>query len=440
MKLKVERFRKQYPERGRYLIFCRTPDDTKEVAMHLGIDFFYAELPKPEQSEVIKKYLSSKISGLATTTCLGAGINWPFIWMVIHYQMPYDIEGFYQEIGRCSRGQKHRALSVIYFDPKDDWSSGRTAQVISQQQLGVLPACISTMFDLALEKKECLGYIMTQRMNGVGKSCAGLPEGSQMCCNCQSSLTQYEKQSSASHLAIAGQKHDRVASTSSQTASSSPKRPRTAVDSNEDEEMPYNEVSFIEKPANPKPPVNTPAERTRPDPKPSTMSIEQSAALAANYIPRLHDIVDAKERLKEIVAYLRTWCYFCGNAHSPLHCQSFKPHFHAYLQWKKQILHPHCVDLGRNKPLYSNVICWSCYLPKEYILHSQRNCGRAIDALGPVIYLYCQPGTLFETPQPLPTINTLFELRPANVHGYLYDFANIAVDLVSELSRARHGL
>lgn len=134
----IEAVRSQVGE-GRALIYCGTRKQAHEIATQLKSDFdkvgyYHAGLSPESRSRIQQDFESGKLRILAATNAFGMGIDRPDVRLVVHYQMPANIEGYYQEIGRAGRdglastclllyARKDKGLHA-YFIQKSDASEG----------------------------------------------------------------------------------------------------------------------------------------------------------------------------------------------------------------------------------------------------------------------------------------------------------------------------
>ncbi|MEI8289207.1 MAG: DNA helicase RecQ [Verrucomicrobiota bacterium] len=90
------------------IIYCQARKTTETLARKLtgdGINArpYHAGLTADERSGNQEKFLRDETRVICATIAFGMGINKPNVRFVIHYDLPKNIEGYYQETGRAGR-------------------------------------------------------------------------------------------------------------------------------------------------------------------------------------------------------------------------------------------------------------------------------------------------------------------------------------------------
>src|ERR1039457_5028503 len=90
------------------IVYCQSRKSTESVAERLNEDGvkarpYHAGLTTKERTEHQELFLRDEVRVICATIAFGMGINKPNVRFVLHYDLPKNIEGYYQETGRASR-------------------------------------------------------------------------------------------------------------------------------------------------------------------------------------------------------------------------------------------------------------------------------------------------------------------------------------------------
>ena len=152
---------------GSGIIYCLSRKRVDEIALKLQRDGisalpYHAGLSNSEREINQTKFIRDDIQIIVATIAFGMGINKPDVRFVIHYDLPRNIESYYQEAGRAGRDGEAANCTVLF-----GWEdvhtvkflisrkSDPTEQRVAQQQLNQI---INYIESPVCRRKIQLGY------------------------------------------------------------------------------------------------------------------------------------------------------------------------------------------------------------------------------------------------------------------------------------------
>jgi ATP-dependent DNA helicase RecQ len=170
------------------IIYCqsrRSVDELSESLRNQGIRAlsYHAGMTNEQRTEHQSRFIRDDVSVLVATIAFGMGIAKPDVRAVIHYDLPRNLEGFYQESGRAGRDGLP-AQCIIFFNHGDrtkiEYMIGQKTdeqeQRIARQQLQQMVAYSESS---VCRRRVLLGYF--------GETLQG--ENCRNCDNCLSQST-----------------------------------------------------------------------------------------------------------------------------------------------------------------------------------------------------------------------------------------------------------
>ena len=104
---------------GSSLIYVNTRKKCRTVTVALQregfkVDFYHGGMSAKDRSRVQDSWLNDITNTMVATNAFGMGINKPNVRLVVHYDMPDHLEGYYQEAGRAGRDGAAARAVLLY--------------------------------------------------------------------------------------------------------------------------------------------------------------------------------------------------------------------------------------------------------------------------------------------------------------------------------------
>jgi ATP-dependent DNA helicase RecQ len=159
------------------IIYCLSRRTTESVAESLqGMGFnaesYHAGLPLEKRNKAQSRFINDDLQIIVATVAFGMGIDKSNVRWVIHYNMPSNVESFYQEIGRAGRDGSD-AQTILFYSFADVISRRGMIQdsELPFEQKKLMEAKLDRMLQYA-EANICRRRILISYFNeDIGKDC-----------------------------------------------------------------------------------------------------------------------------------------------------------------------------------------------------------------------------------------------------------------------------
>ena len=106
------------------IIYCISRKETESLAADISANNlkalpYHAGLDNEVREKTQEKFIRDKVPIIVATIAFGMGIDKPDIRLVVHYDLPKTLEGYYQETGRAG-AMACRVSVFLLFLPRQD--------------------------------------------------------------------------------------------------------------------------------------------------------------------------------------------------------------------------------------------------------------------------------------------------------------------------------